>query len=75
MYPSITPPLRDASLAVRGVAALAALLTSIGAVGTIDAMALHYALHAAAPESMVARAGHPARCGAPSTPPAAAQPS
>jgi hypothetical protein len=75
MHPSITPPLRTTSRAVRGTAALAALLASISAVGSIDAMARHYALHAAAPEPIVARAAAPARCGAPSTLPLAAQPS
>jgi hypothetical protein len=75
MHPSITPPLRTTSRAVHGTAALAALLASISTVGSIDAMARHYALHAAAPESIVARAAAPARCGAPSTLPLAAQPS
>ena len=75
MHPSITPPLQSTPRAVRGAAALAALLASISAVGSIDAMARHFSLHAAAPESIVARAANPARCGAPSALPYAVQPS
>jgi hypothetical protein len=75
MHRSITPPLQPTPRAVRGTAALAALLASITAVRSIDAMARHYALHAAAPESIVARAAASSRCGAPSALPDAAPPS
>jgi hypothetical protein len=58
---------------VRGVAALAALFASFGAVGTIDAMAAHYALNVAAPAPTVARAAESVRCSAPAVPPTAHQ--
>lgn len=73
MLPS-TPPLPPASSrVVRSVAALAALCASFGAVGTINAMAVHYALNVAAPASMVARATESVRCNAPIVPPTARQ--
>jgi hypothetical protein len=73
MLPS-TPPFPPAtSRVVRSVAALAALCTSFGAVGTINAMAVHYSLNVAAPVSMVARATEPVRCNAPVVPSTARQ--
>jgi hypothetical protein len=73
MFPSIPPFSARSSLVVRGVAALAALLASFGAVGTIDAMAAHYALTIAAPAPTVARAAESVRCSAPVVPPTAHQ--
>lgn len=71
MFPSNPPFSPPPSLIVRGLAALAALAASFGAVGTINAMAAHYALHVAAPASMVARAAESVRCSAPVAPPTA----
>ena len=73
MFPSTPPFAPPTSPVVRSVAALAALAASFGAVGTINAMAVHYALHAAAPASMVARAAEPVRCNAPVVPPTVRQ--
>lgn len=70
MFPTTPPYPSPSSPVVRSVAALAALLASFGAVGTIDAMAVHYALDVAAPQSMVARAAESVRCSAPVAPPA-----
>jgi hypothetical protein len=58
---------------VRSVAALAALFASFGAVGTIHAMAVNYALNVSAPVSMVARVTEPVRCNAPVVPPTVRQ--
>ena len=71
MFPSTPPFSPSSSLVVRGVAALAALAASFGAVGTINAMAAHYALNVAAPVSMVARAAESVRCSAPDVAPTA----
>jgi hypothetical protein len=54
---------------VRGAGVLAALLASFGAVGTIDAMALHYSRQPQA--STLVRANHAFRCGVPRATPAA----
>jgi hypothetical protein len=69
MLPSTPPFAPPTSPVVRSVAAFAALAASFGAVGTINAMAVHYSLNAAAPASMVARATETVRCNAPVAPP------
>lgn len=48
---------------VRGVGVLAALLASSGAVGTVDAIALHYSRQQ--PVASLARAGDALRCASP----------
>lgn len=55
-------PLQRSPL-VRGAGVLAALLASSGAIGAIDAMALHYSRQQQV--SSLARTGDPLRCGVP----------
>lgn len=62
MYHS-TPLMLRPSPIVRGAGVLAALLASSAAVGTIDAIALHYSRQQ--PVASLARAGDALRCASP----------
>ena len=72
MNPMTTLSLPSPPPLIQALAIVAALLAAVGSVGTIDALALHYAARLQQATTSIARHGaEPDRCSAPAERPAA----